>query len=59
MKKFVWFIATFVALLLALPVGATYQDDGEVVIANRGSGSISVIDVHTNAVSQTIALPAG
>ena len=59
MKKFVWFIATFVALLLALPVGATYQDDGEVVIANRGSGSVSVIDVHTNAVSQTIALPAG
>ena len=31
---------------------------GQVVIANRGSGSISVIDVQTDAIN-TIALPAG
>jgi len=54
-----------VALLLALAVlfpGSAAQADsdskGEVVVANRASGSISIIDVQTHKLIDTLALPA-
>lgn len=34
------------------------RNSGSIVIANRGSGSISVINTATDTVSQTVALPA-
>ena len=53
-----------VSLMLAVPVSAadpalSASDDakGLVVVANRGSGSISVIDVATDQVVHTIPLP--
>lgn len=39
------------------PNGADRQ--GRIVVANRGSGTISVIDVRTDTVTGTYALPAG
>ena len=63
MRKTVLFL---VALLLGLsafsPSGTAYADGGpkgEVVVANRGSGSISVIDARSNQLIDTIPLPAG
>lgn len=63
MRKTVLFLA---ALLLGLstflPVGTVYADGGhkgEVVVANRGSGSISIIDAQTDELIDTIPLPAG
>lgn len=63
MRKTVLFLT---ALLLALSAfvtaGTAFADGGpkgEVVIANRGSGSISVIDARSDQLVDTIALPAG
>jgi len=63
MRKTVLFLAALMLALSAfLPVGTVYADgvgpQGDVVVANRGSGSISVIDARSHAVV-TIPLPAG
>lgn len=54
----------FLALLIPLTVAqaqnpTSQQASGKIVVANRASGSISVIDVHTDEVIGTYALPAG
>lgn len=51
-------LATLFVLLAAtaLPAGATGRDAGEIVVANRGSGDLSVIDANTLAVNP-VALP--
>ncbi len=63
MRKTVLFlVALLLGLFAFLPVGTALADGGpkgEVVVANRGSGSISVIDARSNQLVQTIALPAG
>ncbi|NNF65745.1 MAG: hypothetical protein HKN07_15985 [Acidimicrobiia bacterium] len=43
--------------LMAAPTANAAPDDGEVVVADRASGSISVIDLATQSLVQTIALP--
>ncbi len=53
-------LIAFTALLVAIPVAASAQRDaGGVVVANRGSGTISVIDAATDQLTGTYALPAG
>ena len=63
MRKTVLFLVTLLLALSAfLPTGAVYAkgySQGEVVVANRGSGSISVIDAQTDELIDTIPLPAG
>ena len=63
MRKTVLFLAALLLGLSAfLPVGTVYADggpQGEVVVANRGSGSISIIDAKTDQLVDTIPLPAG
>jgi YVTN family beta-propeller protein len=63
MRKTVLFLAALLLGLSAfLPVGTVYADggpQGEVVVANRGSGSISVIDAKTDQLIDTIPLPSG
>ncbi len=46
-------------LLPCLPVMSVQADSGKVVVANRASGTISVIDTHTDTVTATVPLPAG
>lgn len=61
-KKLFVFIALCLALLAVLPAGAANNGvgpKGAVVIANRGSGSISVIDARTDALIGTFNLPPG
>jgi len=52
MRKTVLFlVALMLGLSMLLPAGTVYADNdqkGDVVIANRGSGSISVIDTQTD-----------
>lgn len=63
MRKTVLFLAALLLGLSAfLPVGTAHADNdqkGNVVVANRGSGSISVIDTQTDTLIDTISLPAG
>ena len=62
MRKLMLFtIALLFGLSLFMPAGVVYADDDpkdQVVVANRGSGSISIIDVQTNQLLDTIPLPA-
>ena len=48
-----------IATCLTQPAFASDDDGGTMVIANRAAGTISVIDVSTDVVTHTIALPAG
>ncbi len=66
MKRNISLIA--ICLLIAigsLPSGSTKATDtdnlsrGKIVVANRASGTISVIDTHSDEVTGTYALPAG
>lgn len=53
-------VALLLTLYAFLPSGAAYADSdfkGEVVVANRASGSISIIDVQTNQLIDTVPLP--
>jgi len=53
-------VALLLALYAFLPSGVTYAASGpkgEVVVANRASGSISIIDVQTNQLIDTVPLP--
>jgi len=63
MRKTVLFLAALLLGLTAfLPAGIVYaggDQKGEVVVANRGSGSISIIDTQTDQLLDTIPLPAG
>lgn len=63
MKKVYLIIAVIcLALLIVLPAAAgnaSKGPKGKVVVANRASGSISVIDARTNALIGTYDLPAG
>jgi len=63
MRKTVLFlVALMLGLTAFLTVGTVYADGdqkGEVVVANRGSGSISVIDTQTDELIDTIPLLAG
>lgn len=60
MKKTILILSLICLVLLAvLPASAGTGPDGKVVIANRGSGTISVIDARTNALIGTYSLPAG
>jgi len=43
----------------ALPAAADDEDPGRIVVANRGSGTISVLDAATGDPAGTYALPAG
>jgi DNA-binding beta-propeller fold protein YncE len=55
-------VALILGLSAFLPVGTVYAGDGpkgEVVVANRGSGTISVIDARSNQVVGTYSLPTG
>lgn len=65
MKKVV-LLLTLLLSVVAFTPGAAYADEGgdgghegRIVVANRGSGSISVIDARSNALVGTFALPAG
>lgn len=51
-------VCTIICLGAVAPLTAGVGPDGGIVVANRGSGSISVIDVATNGV-MTYLLPAG
>ena len=63
MRKTVLFLVVLLLTLTAfLPTGTVYakgRSQGEVVVANRASGTISVIDVRTEQVLETVNLPAG
>lgn len=63
MKRIVLLTTVFMlALLFALPVGAInggHGPRGKVVVANRASGTISVIDARTDSLIGTYNLPAG
>jgi len=63
MRKTVLFLVVLLLGLSAfLPVGTAYADGGpkgEVVVANRASGTISVIDARSDELIATINLPAG
>jgi len=63
MRKTVLFLVAFLLALTAfLPTGTAYakgSSHGEIVVANRASGTISVIDVRTEQVLETVDLPAG
>jgi DNA-binding beta-propeller fold protein YncE len=63
MRKTVLILTAFLLVLSAFMTASTAFADGgpkgEVVVANRGSGSISVIDARSNQLVDTIALPAG
>ena len=63
MRKTVLFlVALMLGLTAFLPVSTVYANGdqkGEVVVANRGSGSISVISTQTDELIGTIPLPAG
>jgi YVTN family beta-propeller protein len=61
MRKILLFtVALLFGLSVFLPGGTVLADEpkSQVVVANRGSGSISVIDVQTNQLIDTIPLPA-
>lgn len=62
MKKVFFILTVFLlTLLIVLPASAGKEGrgpKGKVVVANRGSGSISVIDVRTDELIGTYALPA-
>lgn len=51
-------LAMLASLLFAAPASAG-ERDGEVVVANRASGTISVIDARTAELITTVALPDG
>lgn len=58
-KTGLFLIALMLALSVFLPSGAvSANSNGEVVVANRASGSISIIDVDTNQLLDTVPLPA-
>lgn len=66
-KRLAVLILTLFGLMTSSPGMASGDDGyehgctkraGHIVVANRGSGTISVIDVASNTVQQTIALPA-
>lgn len=63
MKKKLLILAVLcLAMLAVLPVGAGNNGvgpKGKVVVANRGSGSISVIDARSDTLIGTFNLPAG
>lgn len=63
MRKTVLFlVALLLSLAAFLPSGTAHAEGGpggEVVVANRGSGSISIIDARSNQLIDTIPLPAG
>ena len=52
-------VALAFAMLAAGSASAVSSSAGEVVVANRSSGTLSVIDAATNRVAMTIALPIG
>ena len=63
MRKTVLFlVALFLGISAFLPTGTVHANGigpkGEIVVANRGSGSISVIDARTDQLVDTIPLPA-
>lgn len=61
-KQFLFLAILLLSLLTVLPAGAAQPGAGTggyVVVANRGSGSISVIDVRSDARVGTYALPSG
>lgn len=59
-KTGLFIVALMLALSAFLPTGAVNANsNGEVVVANRASGSISIIDVGTNQLIDTVPLPAG
>ncbi len=61
-KMFLLAAAFFFAFLIALPASAANPGSGpkgRVVVANRASGSISVIDARSDALIGTYMLPAG
>lgn len=61
MKRRMWLavvLGLLAALSLAVPASGA-GSGGEVVVANRASGTISVLDAGTAAVVATVALPAG
>jgi YVTN family beta-propeller protein len=58
-KTGLFLVALMFALSVFLPTGAvSANSNGEVVVANRASGSISIIDVGTNQLLDTVPLPA-
>lgn len=63
MKKLRLLMSMSVFVLLSLLTTASTfaagHDRGRIVVANRGDGTISVIDARTNEVTATIALPDG
>ena len=63
MKKFVWIFSLCIGVLLLnatrTSILANGGDSGDIVIANRASGTISVISADSNQVVGTYALPAG
>ncbi len=52
-------VAVALTMLVTSAVSAAGSSAGEVVIANRASGTISVINADTNQVAMTVALPSG
>jgi DNA-binding beta-propeller fold protein YncE len=64
MRKTVLFLlALWLGLSALLPTGRVHADGvgpkGEIVVANRGSGSLSIIDARTDQLLDTVPLPAG
>jgi len=58
-KTGLFLVALLLALSVFVPTGAaSANSNGEVVVANRGSGSISIIAVDTNQLIDTVPLPA-
>ena len=62
MKRSLWIVMLSLLAALLISGSALAQDGngrkgGKVVVANRGSGTISVIDVDTDTVLDTITLP--
>lgn len=59
-KTGLFIVALLLALAVLFPGSSAYADadsKGEVVVANRASGSISIIDVQTNQLIDTLPLP--
>ncbi len=53
-----WFVAAAAAAALGSAAPAS-ADHGKIVVANRGSGTISVIDAEDDSLIATVLLPAG
>ena len=56
-KTLVLLLAGLLLFLISAAAPAAPSPQGHIVVANRASGTISVIDVATDQVEQTIALP--